>query len=300
MSKPSYLKLAGRGQLEQRLKQALSLLTQCHLCPRACGVDRLAGETGLCRTARKARVASFHAHFGEEPPLVGRHGSGTIFFSGCNLLCSFCQNYEISHGNEGAETAPEELAGMMLELAARGCHNINFVTPTHVVPQILEALPRAIEQGLNIPLVYNSGGYDNVETLRLLDGIFDIYMPDFKFWDEKWAQRYCRASDYREKAMAALKEMHRQVGNLQFDADGLAFHGLLVRHLVMPNGVAGSAPIMEFLARELSPETYLNIMAQYHPCGAARRDQFINRRVSAEEMAQAIRAARQSGLLRRT
>lgn len=300
MSKPSYLKLAARGQLEPRLKQALALLTPCRLCPRACGVDRLAGETGLCRIGRQARVASYHAHFGEEPPLVGRHRSGTIFFSGCNLLCSFCQNYEISHLNEDAETAPEELAGMMLELAARGCHNINFVTPTHVVPQILEALPIAVEQGLNIPLVYNSGGYDSVEPLRLLDGIFDIYMPDFKFWDEKWAQRYCHASDYREKAGAALKEMYRQVGNLQLDTNGIAVRGLLVRHLVMANGVAGSAPIMEFLSRELSPGTYLNIMAQYHPCGTAHRDEFINRRVLAEEVAQAIRAARQCGLKCRT
>lgn len=187
---------------------------------------------------------------------------------------------------------------MMLELAARGCHNINFVTPTHVVPQILEALPSAIEQGLNIPLVYNSSGYDLVETLRLLDGIFDIYMPDFKFWDEKWAQRYCRASDYREKAGAALKEMYRQVGNLQLNANGIALRGLLVRHLVMPNGVAGSAPIMEFLARELSPGTYVNIMAQYHPCGTAQRDQFISRRILAEEMAQALQSARQCGLKR--
>ena len=295
---PSYLKLYRNGELSARLEKAIDMMEACHLCPRACGVNRLEGETGYCRTGRKARVASFNVHFGEEGPLVGRYGSGTIFLSSCNLLCSFCQNYDISHLAEGTEVEPGQVAAMMLHLAERGCHNVNFVTPSHVVPQIIEALVLAIEQGLEVPLVYNSGGYDNKETLQLLDGIFDIYMPDFKFWDGKWAERFCNAPDYREIAIDAIREMHRQVGDLLMDNEGIAVKGLLVRHLVMPRQVAGTGKIMEFLAKEISPHTYINVMDQYRPCGSADQDEFINRRLTSQEYRNAVDAAIKAGLTR--
>ncbi len=295
---PSYLKLYRNGELSAKLEKAIDMMEACHLCPRACGVNRLEGETGYCRTGRKARVASFNAHFGEEGPLVGRYGSGTIFLSSCNLLCSFCQNYDISHLAEGTEVEPEQVAAMMLHLAERGCHNINFVTPSHVVPQIIEALVLAIEQGLEVPLVYNSGGYEKKETLQLLDGIFDIYMPDFKFWDGKWAERFCNAPDYREIAMDAIREMHRQVGDLVMDNEGIAVKGLLVRHLVMPKQVAGTGKIMEFLAKEISPDTYVNVMDQYRPCGSADQDEFINRLLTPQEYRNAVDAATKAGLTR--
>lgn len=295
---PSYLKLCHEGELAGRIERALGLMESCRLCPRECGVNRLEGEVGFCGTGRRASVASFNAHFGEESPLVGRHGSGTIFFSSCNLLCSFCQNYEISHLAEGTEVGPEQLAAMMIRLARQGCHNINFVTPTHVVPQILEALLKAVEQGLDVPLVYNSGGYDSEETLRLLDGVFDIYMPDFKFWDGKMAERFCDAPDYREAAVKAVGEMHRQVGDLKLDSEGIAFRGLLVRHLVMPNNVAGTAKVMEFFAEKVSTDTYMNVMDQYRPCGTADRDELINRRLSSREYREAVDAATKAGLTR--
>jgi putative pyruvate formate lyase activating enzyme len=295
---PSYLKLYRSGELSDRLERAISIMESCSLCPRACGVNRLEGEIGYCRTGRKAKVASFNAHFGEEGPLVGRYGSGTIFISSCNLLCIFCQNYDISHQAEGTLIEPEQVAAMMLHLAERGCHNINFVTPTHVVPQIIEALVLAIEQGLRVPLVYNSGGYDSKETLKLLDGIFDIYMPDFKFWEGKWADRFCNAPDYREMAAEAIKEMHRQVGDLILDEEGIAVKGLLVRHLVMPGEVAGTRQIMEFLAKEISPNTYVNVMDQYRPCGSADKDEFINRRLTSREYKDAVDAAKKAGLTR--
>lgn len=295
---PSYLRLHSEGILKERVQKAFALLESCRLCPRACGVNRLKGELGFCETGRKAGVASTNAHFGEESPLVGRSGSGTIFIRSCNLLCSFCQNFEISHGKEGTDVDPEQMARMMVDLSRAGCHNINFVTPTHVVPQILEALLYAVERGLRVPLVYNSSGYDRVEALELLDGIFDIYMPDFKFWDNRWAERYCEAPDYREVASAALLEMHRQVGDLVLDEWGIAQRGLLVRHLVMPNQVAGTEEIMKFLARRISPNTYVNVMDQYRPCGNARRDEFINRRLSAKEYRDAVNAAVKAGIER--
>ena len=297
MTEPSYLKLFGQGILGERIEKALASLDACRLCPRHCGVNRLQDERGFCETGRRARVASYNAHFGEEAPLVGSHGSGTIFISSCNLLCNFCQNYEISHGKEGVEVEPEQVALMMTNLAHMGCHNINIVTPTHVVPQVLEALPLAIEKGLRIPLVYNSSGYDSVESLELLDGIFDIYMPDFKFWDKTYSERYCQAPDYREVAAAAIREMHRQVGDLVVE-EGVAVRGLLVRHLVMPGGVAGTKEIVKFLADEISPNTYVNIMAQYRPCGSAHRDNLINRRLSGQEFREATEAARKAGLKR--
>ena len=295
---PSYLKLFREGGLTGRIEQAMALMESCSLCPRECVINRLDGELGDCETGRKAIVSSYNAHFGEESPLVGQYGSGTIFMGSCNLLCCFCQNYEISHQKEGVEVEPAQMATMMIHLAERGCHNINFVTPTHVVPQLLEALALAAEQGLGIPLVYNSSGYDKKETLEILDGIVDIYMPDFKFWDGKWAERYCRAPDYPERAKEAFKEMHRQVGDLIIDDQGVAVRGLLVRHLVMPGGVAGSRKVFEFIAEEVSPETYVNVMDQYRPCGDAHRDEVINRRLSFQEFKDATEAARRAGLTR--
>ncbi len=296
--KPSYLDLHRKGELLKRSRNALRLLETCRLCPRECGVNRLENETGYCKTGRIARIASYNAHFGEESPLVGAYGSGTIFISSCNLLCSFCQNYEISHLREGSEAGPDQMAAMMIQLMEIGCHNINFVTPTHVVPQILEALIIAVERGLDIPLVYNSNGYDKPETLAILDGIFDIYMPDFKFWDGKWSDRYCDAPDYKERAAAAIREMHRQTGDLKMDDNGIAIKGLLIRHLVMPNNVAGTAGIMDFIAKEISKNSYVNVMDQYRPCGGASGDEYINRRLYSNEFRQAIEKAEEAGLVR--
>ena len=298
MPEASYLKLYREEKLQERIDHAVEMMKDCTVCPRDCHVDRLSGKLGFCRTGKNARVASLHAHFGEEAPLVGTHGSGTIFFRSCNLLCCFCQNYDISHDANGGEVEPKDLAGMILSLQKRGCHNINFVTPSHVVPQILQALVIAIEYGLNVPLVYNTGGYDKAETLKILDGIFDIYMPDFKFWDEKWAEKFCKAADYRKMAAAAIKEMHRQVGDLVVDESGIAVKGLLVRHLVMPNGVANTRKIMEFLAEKISKDTYVNVMDQYHPCGKAMWDLLINRRINRSEYSEAVRLARDAGLHR--
>jgi putative pyruvate formate lyase activating enzyme len=293
---PVYLKAARKGELRKRALRAEAVLEKCTLCPRECGVNRKAQETGYCRTGALARVASFSPHFGEESPLVGRHGSGTIFFSSCNLLCDFCQNFEISHENQGEEIDAAQLAAIMLALEEHGCHNINFVTPTHVVPQILNALVVAVEYGLHTPLVYNCGGYEKVETLRLLDGIVDIYMPDFKFWDSRWSGRYCHAPDYPEVARAAFSEMFRQVGDLVVDTEGIARHGLLVRHLVMPGGIAGTGDIAGFIAGKLSKNTYINIMDQYRPCGRASQDDLINRRLTAREYRDAVDATRRAGL----
>jgi putative pyruvate formate lyase activating enzyme len=295
---PAYLKTFREGALAARIEEALKRMEACDLCPRNCGVNRLKGETGFCKTGRRAKIASYTAHFGEEAPLVGQNGSGTIFFSSCNLLCGFCQNYEISHQNEGRDMEPLQMAEMMVRLAEMGCHNINFVTPSHVVPQILEALACALEMGLRVPLVYNTGGYDKPETLTMLDGIFDIYMPDFKFWEEKWSDRYCDAPDYRQVAMTAVKEMHRQVGDLVMDEQGIAVRGLLVRHLVMPGNVSGTEKIMDFLAKEISADTYVNVMDQYRPCGQAHRDAFVNRRLRSEEFRRATDATIRAGLKR--
>ena len=298
MSHAAYRILHEKGLLKERAGQALKLLEDCRLCPRECGKDRTLHETGFCRTGRHARVASYGPHFGEEAPLVGSHGSGTIFFSSCNLLCTFCQNHDISHGNEGTEAGPSLLAGMMLDLADRGCCNINFVTPSHVVPQILEALVMAADAGLDLPLVFNTGGYDKAETLGLLDGIVDIYMPDLKFWDEGPAAAFCSAPDYRETVCRAIREMHRQVGDLTVDDHGLARRGLLVRHLVMPGGLAGTEEAMKFLAEKISFNTYVNVMDQYLPCHRAGEDARINRRITVTEYGEAIEAARRAGLHR--
>jgi putative pyruvate formate lyase activating enzyme len=268
------------------------------VCPRNCKVDRLSGEKGICQTGAKAVVSSYAPHFGEESPLVGSGGSGTIFFTHCNLLCLFCQNYEISHLGEGVETDAGQLTSMMVSLQRLGCHNINFVTPSHVVPQILAALPKAIEKGLTVPLVYNSGGYDSPETLKLLEGIVDIYMPDFKFWHRESAKRYAKAPDYPEVAQNAILEMHRQVGDLVVDDEGLAVKGLLVRHLVMPESLDETGEILRFLAREVSVDTYVNVMDQYRPCGRAYQCPPIDRRLTSDEYHEALGLAREAGLKR--
>jgi len=282
--------------LRERAEIFLSRLESCDICPRRCGADRLNGELGYCRSGRLAKVSSFTPHFGEEPPLVGSHGSGTIFMTGCNLACVYCQNYEISQQGEGREVSSTKLAEMMICLEDTGCHNINFVTPTHVVPQILEALVEAREIGLSAPLVYNSGGYDSVDTLRLLDGIIDIYMPDAKYGTDSAAKKYSDAPDYTRVMKAAILEMHRQVGPLEVDDDGVAIRGLLVRHLVLPGGLAGTREVVRFLAEEVSPETYLNVMAQYHPCYKARSFPELSRPITLREYAEAVGLARAAGL----
>jgi putative pyruvate formate lyase activating enzyme len=287
-----------RAGLAQKAAAAAAMLEACVLCPRKCAVNRLSGEYGYCRTGRRARVASTAAHFGEEAPLVGTHGSGTIFFTHCNLGCIFCQNYDISHGGEGRPVEDDQLATMMMTLQAAGCHNINLVTPSHVVPQILSALAIAADRGLTIPLVYNSGGYDSVETLRLLDGVVDIYMPDFKFWDEAVANRLCQAADYRRKACRALTEMHRQVGDLEVNEAGLAVSGLIVRHLVMPKGLAGTADVMRFIATKISAETFVNIMPQYRPMGNIASEPALSAPISEEDYAEALAAAKSAGIHR--
>jgi putative pyruvate formate lyase activating enzyme len=298
MNRPGYLTLYEQGDLATRIAAAQARLSPCQVCPRLCQVDRLHNEKGICRTGAKAVVSSYGPHFGEESPLVGSGGSGTIFLTHCNLLCVFCQNYDISHLGQGLETDDGQLGTMMISLQRQGCHNINFVTPSHVVPQILAALPAAIEKGLSVPLVYNSSGYDSVDTLKLLDGIFDIYMPDFKFWTKESGKRYAKAPDYAEMARKALLEMHRQVGDLVINAEGIAIKGLLVRHLVMPGGLAESREILHFLAREISVDTYVNVMDQYRPCGKADQYPPIDRPLSHEEFQEALNLAREAGLYR--
>jgi len=295
---PSYLDLHAKGILEERAAEARVRMKSCRLCPRECKVNRQEDERGFCRTGRNSVVSSYSPHFGEEDPLVGSGGSGTIFFTHCNLLCLFCQNYEISHLGEGREVSPDRLARVMLHLQEQGCHNINFVSPSHVVPQILAALPMAIEGGLKVPLVYNTGGYDSLETLRLLEGVFDLYMPDLKFMDGEFSQRYCRAKDYPERARAAIREMHRQVGDLILDHRSVAERGLLVRHLVLPGGLAGTREAMRFLAREVSPDTYVNVMAQYHPCGDAMEHPPLNRRITSKEYEEALKIAQEERIRR--
>ena len=296
--KPVYIKTHQSRWLKEKIEKAHAVLNDCRLCPRDCKVNRLAAETGICRTGEKASVSSFNPHFGEETPLVGTKGSGTIFFTHCNLLCSFCQNYDISHEGYGEEVSDTQLAEIMLSLQNTGCHNINFVTPTHVVPQILSALEKAIDMGLSVPLVYNSGGYDKPSTLKLLDGVFDIYMPDFKFWNPDVAQKTCQAADYPQTARRALIEMHRQVGDLTTDASGIAMRGLLVRHLVLPAAMAGTRDVAGFIATNLSSNTYINIMSQYRPCGRASEIKALSVPLSVSEYNNAVALAREEGLNR--
>lgn len=296
----SYLAASRSGLLARRIDESRQLLKKCTLCPRRCNVDRLAGKVGLCRTGVFAEVASYGPHFGEEAVLVGDHGSGTIFFCGCSLLCVFCQNYDISHPAEHSCLPVDDrrLAQMMVELQAQGCHNINFVTPSHVVPQILAALPFAIERGLTVPLVYNSSGYDSIASLHLLDGIVDIYMPDFKFWSAHSAKRYSKAADYPETARRVLREMQRQVGDLQINAQGYAVRGLLVRHLLMPGGTAETDAILHFLAKEISIDCYVNIMDQYRPAGRADEFSELEAAITTKEYRLALQRAKEHGLTR--
>ncbi|MBT9172117.1 MAG: hypothetical protein DDT21_00498 [Syntrophomonadaceae bacterium] len=293
-----YTALAENGELQKRVTKAHMTLSRCVLCPQACGVDRLTGETGFCRAGRTVKVASFGPHYGEEPPLVGRGGSGAIFFAYCNLRCVFCQNYNISQIGEGSEMTTAELSRVMLGLQERGCENVNLVTPTHYVPQILEALRQAAERGLRIPLVYNCGSYECLETLLLLDGVIDIYLPDSKYSDAEKARRYSGVEDYPLYMFAALREMHRQVGDLQLDKRGVAVRGLMIRHLVLPGDIAGTAEVLRFIATELSRETYVNLMSQYYPAYQAQRIPEINRRPSGAELLRAAALAREWGLTR--
>lgn len=285
-------------QIEERARQAWEMAGECRLCPRTCGTNRLEHSDGVCRTGRDAIVSSAFAHHGEEDCLRGRYGSGTIFFSMCNLNCVFCQNYELSHLGEGRETDAPQLAKIMRLLQESGCHNINLVTPTHVVPQILDALAIAVAEGLRVPVVYNCSGYDSVETLRLLDGVVDIYMPDFKFWDPEVAERLTGARDYPETARNATIEMHRQTGDLTLDGKGIAKRGVLVRHLVLPNNWAGTKDVMRFLTEKVSSQTYVNLMAQYRPCGRAAEIEEIDRPVTLQEMRQARQDAWEAGITR--
>jgi len=298
-SYPAYLALASRGELRGRAENALHHLHKCDLCARRCHVDRLMATRGAaCRSGERAVVCSFGPHFGEESPLVGRQGSGTIFFSGCNLNCVFCQNWEISQQGEGKETSQAELAGIMLGLQARGCHNINLVTPSHVVPQFLAALALAAEQGLRLPIVFNTGGYDSQEALTLLEGVVDVYMPDMKFAGSATARPYLGVADYAEVNRAVVLEMHRQVGDLQLDSAGVARRGLLVRHLVLPENLGGTDRILDFLARDVSPNTYLNLMDQYRPCYRAEHYPPLDRRPTRGEFQAAVTMARRLGLTR--
>lgn len=303
MTQSSYIRLLDSGELEARVDAAREILSPCRVCPRECGVDRFNGEIGYCRSGLLPVVSSYSPHFGEEPPLVGRHGSGTIFMTGCNMRCVFCQNYQISQERYGREITHEELAGMMIDLQDQGCHNINFVSPTHFVPQILKAVLIAAEQGLNIPLVYNTGTYDSVETLRLLNGVFDIYMPDAKYGSDEVALSLSDAPGYVGIMKGAILEMQRQVGNLLVE-DGIATRGLIIRHLVLPGNLAGSREVLEFIAHEISTDAYVNIMDQYRTCGRILTDtrspyhETLMRGITSREYHEARASAHKYGLHR--
>lgn len=301
--RPAYLSL-DRVRLRCKVEQALASLQDCRVCPRDCGVNRLEDKWAACKTGRYAVVGSYFPHFGEEDCLRGWNGSGTIFFSHCNLRCVFCQNYDISQaikpGAAARGSPPEEVAGMMLELQQRGCHNINFVTPEHVVPQVVEAVAEAIDRGLSLPIVYNTSAYDSLHSIELMDGIVDIYMPDFKYASAERSRIYMKAENYPEVARAAIQAMHRQVGQLVFDENGLAKRGLLIRHLVMPGCLEETRAILEWIVSELGPETYVNLMDQYYPAGKVNSRSYpeINRRLEASEFRQAREMAHQLGLHR--
>lgn len=295
---PSFISELSLDELKDRKEKLYELLEECRLCPNECGVDRRISNNGNCRSGYLPIVSSYFPHFGEEPPLVGKFGSGTIFFANCNLDCKFCQNYDISHYGIGKEVTIEELASMMIYLQNRGCHNINFVTPTHFTPQIVDALIIAREKGLEIPLVYNCGGYESVDTLKLLDKIIDIYMPDIKYSSNENALKYSGASDYWNVVKKAIKEMHRQVGDFIISSNGIAKRGLLIRHLVLPNNIAGSKKVLEFIANEISKNSYVNIMDQYRPAYLASKFSELNRPIYEREYEEVINFARQIGLYR--
>jgi len=295
---PAYQRNLSTTELSNRVNLALDKLAMCNICPLNCGVNRLEDKHGVCLTGRDAQISSFGPHYGEEKPLSGWRGSGTIFFSRCNLHCVFCQNADISQKGFGKEVTAEELAEIMLELQRMGCHNINLVSPSHVVPQILESVFLASQRGLNLPIVYNCGGYDSVETLRLLDGVIDIYMPDMKYAEEKIAKKYSRVPNYPMTNQAAILEMYRQVGDLVMDENGIAVKGLLVRHLIMPDGIAGTENVIQFLVEKVSRNVYINLMDQYWPAYQANRYPEINRKVIQSEMKKAIDIARKMNLQR--
>ncbi len=296
--RPAYLDLLKNGELKRRAEEAYQRLERCELCALQCRVNRLAGKPGGCRIGKQAVLSGYGAHMGEEPPLTGQHGSGTVFFAGCNLRCQYCQNAEISQTRDGKVVEPEELAAVFLELQASGCHNINLVSPSHLIPQILAATLIAAQAGLCLPLVYNTGGYDAIESLRLLDGVIDIYLPDMKYSSPTVARRYSKVINYPKINQAAIREMYRQVGALQVDEDGIARRGLLVRHLLLPHGLAGTREVVRFLAEEIAPDTYLNVMDQYIPAYQAREYASLNCRITQPEVQEAVDLARQAGLTR--
>ncbi len=294
---PRYVELARSGELSRRAATAAESLRACTLCPRACGVDRTAGELGYCRTGELPTVYSHMSHPGEEPPISGTRGSGTIFMSGCTLSCVYCQNARFSQGGEGAERSVSDVAGMMLDLEAMGCHNINIVTPTHHAPAVLAALDDAAGEGLSVPLVWNTSSYESPETLALLDDVVDIYLADIRYAEDAAAGRYSDAADYATVSRAALREMQRQVGTLRMDDRGIATGGLIVRHLVLPGGVSGTSECLAFVARELGPDTHVSLMSQYYPAHRAREHPRIARRLTAAEWDEAVAAHAEAGLI---
>jgi putative pyruvate formate lyase activating enzyme len=296
---PSYLMMERRGELEKVEGELWEGLRNCRCCPRSCGANRLEEEKGVCGSTARLKIYSAGPHFGEERPLVGNGGSGTIFFSNCNLLCCYCQNWEINHRGDGSPASHADLARMMVGLQKRGCHNINLVTPTHVVPHIVKALRLAIPMGLRLPLVYNTGGYDSLGIVKKLDGIVDIYLPDFKYMDGAMAARYSSAAyDYPEVAAAVIREMNRQAGDLKTDERGIAVRGLMIRHLVLPNNISGTERFVQWVSKELSPGTYVNLMAQYRPEHKAAEYPELSRRLTSDEWRQALKWAKQAGLTR--
>ena len=298
MWEPSYLKLYESGELDERIERLNKILESCELCPRRCRVNRLEVKKGVCRSGKELMVSSYGPHFGEEKPLVGTGGSGTIFLSNCNLLCVYCQNYEISHLGHGEVRSESQVANYMISLQNRGCHNINFVTPTHFAPQLVKATKLAIGTGLKIPIVWNCSGYENVEIIKLLAGVVDIYMPDIKYSQSKPAKKYSNAPDYFERCKEAVREMHRQVGDLNLDERGIAYRGLLIRHLVLPNDLAGSERVLKFIAEEISTNSYVNVMSQYRPAGRAHQYEELSRYPTSEEFDRAMAIANRLGLTR--
>jgi putative pyruvate formate lyase activating enzyme len=295
---PSYIDLYQKGELRRRIHLLQGVLNECRLCARECRVNRLNGEVGYCKAGNELMVSSVFPHFGEEAPLVGQHGSGTIFLTHCNLRCVFCQNYDISHLGRGQAVSTSELAQAMLKLQQLGCHNINFVTPTHYAPQIVASLPEAIDLGLHLPIVYNCSGYESIEVIQLLDGVVDIYMPDAKYMAGKHSKQFSHAPDYPEVVKKVLKEMHRQVGDLKINIKGIAERGLLIRHLVMPNGVASSESVLRFIAEEISVDSYVNVMQQYRPEYQADQYPEIDRRITHKEYLEAVQLAKRFHLHR--
>ena len=294
---PGYLKLHRTGELKKRGEELWEIMGSCKLCPRQCGVNRLEGDEGFCQASSQLEISSYHPHFGEERPLVGSGGSGTIFFTNCGLRCVFCINWEISQGGEGKPRSIENMAKMMLDLQRIGCHNINIVTPTHYSPHVVLALDIAAGRGLRLPLVYNTCGWERLEILKKFNGIVDIYLPDFKYSDGKMAAKYSSGSEtYPEMTKASLLEMHRQVGVAKPAGDGLMYRGLMIRHLVMPNGVSGAKEVIRWIAKNLPKDTYLNIMSQYRPMYKAFDYPEISRGITRKEYSEAIRCAKEVGL----